>query len=238
MDIKNALLQADPFPREVYLRAPRDWCPRNANRVWRLNTPAYGLNDAPVEFHKTLKRDLVKSDESLKLVGLRFATSTLGPCLCAILNGEGVAVGVFSTHIDDILGCGAPGVLERTRHYLEQRSGAPKVQENSFVHVGMELVQQLDFSATLTQAEFTRQLQFLDTSPALWKRRQHSLSDEEKLQCQCKMGELCWLATASGPDICARLAQLTSKVNDLQGSDIYRINALIKTAKIEQPRTF
>ena len=50
------------------------------------------------------------------------------------------------------------------------------------------------------------------------------------------MGDLCWLATASRPGICARLAQLASKVDDLQGSDIYRINALIKTAKSGQPR--
>ena len=101
-----------------------------------------------------------------------------------VFNGEGVAVGIFSSHIDDILGCGAPGVLERTRHYLEQRFGALKVQGNNFVHVGMELVQQSDFSVTLTQAEFTSQLQFLDTSPALWKRRQNPLSDAGKLLCQ------------------------------------------------------
>ena len=71
LDIKNAFLQADPFPREVYLQAPPEWCPRLSSRIWRLNAPAYGLNDAPVEFHKTLKRYLVKSGESLKLVGLR-----------------------------------------------------------------------------------------------------------------------------------------------------------------------
>ena len=127
LDIKNAFLQADPFPREVYLQAPREWCPGNPCRVWRLNAPAYELNDAPVEFHKTLKRYLVKSNESLKLVGLRFETSTLDPRLYAILNNEKVAAGVFSTHIDDILGCGAPGVLERTRHYSESRFGALKV---------------------------------------------------------------------------------------------------------------
>ena len=46
LDIKNACLQADPFPRAVYLQAPREWCPRNPCRVWRLNAPAYGLNDA------------------------------------------------------------------------------------------------------------------------------------------------------------------------------------------------
>ena len=100
----------------------------------------------------------------------------------------------------------------------------------------MELAQKSDFAVELTQAEFTRQLKFMDTSPALRKRRQNSLSDEEKLLCQGKMGELCWLATVSRPDICARLAQLASKVNDLQGSDIYRINALIVTVKIDQNR--
>ena len=144
-----------------------------------------------------------------------------------VFNGESVAVGVSSSHTDDKLGRGAPGVLDRTRYFPEQRFGPLKVQENNFVHVGMELARKADFSVELTQAEFTRQLQFLDTSSALWKRRQTPLSDEEKLLCQCKMGELCWLATDSRPDICARLAQLASKVNDLQGSDIYRINALI-----------
>ena len=186
------------------------------SRIWRLNAPAYRLNDAPVEFHKTLKRYLVKSEESLKLVGLRFETSKLDPCLYTVFTADSEAVGIFSTHIDDILGCGAPGVLERTRKYLEHRFGALKVQERTFVHVGMELTQVLDFSVTLTQKEFTSRLQPLETSPALWKRRQGPLSDEEKLLRQCKMGELCWLSTASRPDICARLAQLASKVNALQ----------------------
>ena len=118
--------------------------------IWRLNAPAYGLNDAPVEFHKTLKCYLVKSEESLKLVGLRFATSNLDPCLYTVFTAHDEAVGTFSTHIDDILGCGAPGVLERTRRYLEHRFGAFMVQERNFVHVGMELTQLPDFSVTLT----------------------------------------------------------------------------------------
>ena len=50
LDIKNAYFQSDPFHREVYLHAPPEWCPMNPNRVWKLNTPAYGLNDAPVAF--------------------------------------------------------------------------------------------------------------------------------------------------------------------------------------------
>ena len=111
LDVKNAFLQADPFPREVYLQAPPEWCPRLPSRIWRLNAPAYGLNDAPVEFHKTLKRYLVKAEESLKLVGLRFEPSKSDPCLFTVFTADSTAVGAFSTHIDDILGRGAPGVL-------------------------------------------------------------------------------------------------------------------------------
>ena len=169
---------------KFYLRAPLEWCPRNPNRVWRFNAPAYGRNDLPVEFHKALKRYLLKSEASLKMVGLRFETSTLDPCLYVVFNGEKEAAGVFASHIDDILGCGAAGVLDRTRYYAEQRLCALKVQENAFVHVGMEPAQKPDFSVELTQADFTRQLQFMGTFPALWKRRQNPLSDEGKLLCQ------------------------------------------------------
>ena len=52
---------------------------------------------------------------------------------------------------------------------------------------------------------------------------------------QCKLGELCWLATVSRPDICARSARIASRANTLQGGDVYRINDLVKTAKKWQP---
>ena len=55
--------------------------------------------------------------------------------------------------------------------------------------------------------------------------------------CPCKMGELRWLATVPRPDIRARLAELAAKGNELQASDIYRIHALIKSARTDQHRT-
>ena len=38
----------------------------------------------------------------------------------------------------------------------------------------------------------------------------------------------------SRPDICARLARTASRVNLLKGSDVYRINDLVKTVKVWQ----
>ena len=49
-----------------------------------------------------------------------------------------------------------------------------------------------------------------------------------------KLGESCWLATASGSDICARLARIASCVEALQGGGVFRFNDLFKT--IQQRR--
>ena len=57
---------------------------------------------------------------------------------------------MFTTHIDDILGCGEPDGLPKSREYLERRLGELKLQESLLVHVGMDLVQADDFSVTLT----------------------------------------------------------------------------------------
>ena len=55
LDIKNALLQADGFGLDVFLHAPEGWNPSCCEGVWKPKAPAYGLNDAPVAFHRSLK---------------------------------------------------------------------------------------------------------------------------------------------------------------------------------------
>ena len=54
---------------------------------------------------------------------------------------------------------------------------------------------------------------------------------------QCKLGELCWVATVSRPNIRASLARVASRINALCGSDVYRIGELVRVAKEWQPAT-
>ena len=84
---------------------------------------------------------------------------------------------------------------------------------------------------------FTKNLQPLGTSPQLWAARQKLLPPEDVELRQCKLGKLCWLGTASRPDICARMARMASCINAIQGGDVYRINDLVKTAEKWQPAT-
>ena len=172
-----------------FLQAPAEWEPSDPRGFCKLNAPTYGLNDAPAAFHRTLQKYLTNSDASIKAVGLIYTVSSFDPCLYFIYDQSNVAAGVFTTHIDDILGCGVPGILERTRQFLQKRFGGLKLQESDFVHVGMELSQGSDFSVRLTQLAFTGNLLPMDTSPILWADRQKPLDDENKLRCHCKQGE-------------------------------------------------
>ena len=149
------------------MQIPPEWEPSDSRRFWELNAPAYGLNDAPVAFRRAIQRYLRNREESIKAVGLLYTVSSSDPCLNFIYDKTNVAVGVFTTHIDDILGCGLHGTLEGTRKFLEKRFGPLKLQESEFVHVGMELSQVSDFSVRLTQSAFTENLLPMDTSPTL-----------------------------------------------------------------------
>ena len=85
-----------------------------------------------------------------------------------------------------------------------------------------------------TQRKFTDAIQSIPNGQESWAPRPRQLGMQEIGRRQCKFGELRRLATVSRPDICARLAQLASRVNSLQGSDAYLAKDLIKTAKERQ----
>ena len=123
-------------------------------------------------------------------MGLRFQASTFDPYLFFVFRATGSAAGAFATHIDDIPGCGEPDVLAKMRICPEQRFGALKLQEPSFVHVGMELAQDAVFSATLAQCDFAKNSQPIPTTPKPLAARQKLLFPEEVHLCRCKLGEL------------------------------------------------
>ena len=64
---------------------------------------------------------------------------TFDPYLFFVFRDQGQAAGAFATPIDDILGCGDPDVFPKIRGFSEQRFGAMKLQEESFVRVGVVL---------------------------------------------------------------------------------------------------
>ena len=62
------------------------------------------------------------------------------------------------------------------------------------------------------------------------------LLDEVRMR-QCELEELCWLAAASRPDVCAPLTEFAARPNSSQRHDPYRISDLIKTVQEWQTAT-
>ena len=147
------------------MRAPPEWEPSNACRFseLRLNdapvaafrnyfgSPAYCLNDAPAASHRSRRRHLVHSDPSMPRVGLQFTTLPFDPSLYFVIRKEGWGVGAFITHIDELSGCGKPGVLERTQVFSQARFRTLELQESSFAPVGAELPRGKNHSARFTR---------------------------------------------------------------------------------------
>ena len=119
----------------------------------------------------------------------------------------------------------------KVRAFLEHRFDALKVQEDPFVHLGVEPSKENDYSVTLAREEFSKDLQPSGASLEVWAVRQRPLTSEEIKLRRCKLGELRWLATVSRPVISARLARIASRTNPLQGSGIFCINDLVRIAK-------
>ena len=145
----------------------------------------------------SLKKYLLDGEAALKSVGLRCEASTFDTCLFFVFRAKSGSVGVFLTLIDDILGRGESNVLAKMRIPPEHRYREFKLQESSFVHVGVALARGHTFSVTLTQSEFATNLQPVPTTPKLWAARQKHLPPEDVHMRQCKLGELHWLATVS-----------------------------------------
>ena len=119
-------------------------------------------------------------------------------------------MGALTPQINDVLGCGKRDSLRFACECSERCFVESEIYEN-IVHVGAELPQADGFLLLLTQERFANAPDPIPTTPSLWASRQRHLSMKEIWMRQRNLGELRRLATASRPNICARLAQLAAK---------------------------
>ena len=86
LDVKNAFLRADGFTRDALLQAPIECEPLRCALIWKLKTPAFRLDDAPLACHRDLEKHLLNSDESVKQVRLPCHVLAFDTCLLFIFG--------------------------------------------------------------------------------------------------------------------------------------------------------
>ena len=130
-------------------------------------------------FHRPLKRYLLNEGAPPLAVDLRTEVSKFDTCLCFVFRRNCLAVGVITTHTDDLLGCGVSGVLNKIEKFLSTRSGPVELREDNFAHVGMDVFRKNDGPVEITQGTFTDLVRPITKSPPLWKDRNRPLHDVE-----------------------------------------------------------
>ena len=156
-----------------------EWGPSNPRRFWKSSGPADGLNDTPAASHRSLRKYLLNSVDSLARVGLKFLVASFESRLNFDFRKEGGAVRDIAVHTDDILGRGVPDALSKTRVLSEYRAWPLGAQEKSFMCVGAGFPEENDSSVELTQGPFPNNLKPVPTSPELWASRPRTLSSDE-----------------------------------------------------------
>ena len=156
-----------------------EWGPSNPRRFWKSSGPADGLNDTPAASHRSLRKYLLNSVDSLARVGLKFLVASFESRLNFDFRKEGGAVRDIAVHTDDILGRGVPDALSKTRVLSEYRAWPLGAQEKSFMCVGAGFPEENDSSVELTQGPFPNNLKPVPTSPELWAPRPRTLSSDE-----------------------------------------------------------
>ena len=106
-----------------------EWGPSNPRCFWKSSGPAGGLNDTPAASHRSLRKYLLNSVDSLARAGLKFLVASFESRLNFDFRKEGGSVRDIAVHTDDILGPGVPDALSKTRVLSEFRAWPLGAQE-------------------------------------------------------------------------------------------------------------
>ena len=90
--------------------SPRKGLNLDPGQLIELLAPVYGLNDAPVRWHRTLKEHLI---------GLGFRKSLFDPCLWLLTIG-GRLMGLAVIEVDDLLMGFHPSQRDRVVNSLQE----------------------------------------------------------------------------------------------------------------------
>ena len=217
VDVKSAYLQGDPINREIFLRPPPDY---NDGKLWRLNKTVYGLCDAARAWYTRVKSELL---------GLNVSVCSYDPSLF-YWHSNGKLSGIICVYVDDFFWAGTNDfkicVIDKLCDLFLIGSSATQ----SFTYIGLNLsaepkgifIDQHKYASCLEPVKISRQRASLKNS---------DLTDAEKTDFRCLLGQLNWLSTQTRPDLAFDVCELSSSFKKATVEDLLRLNKLVLRAK-------
>ena len=190
IDITRAFLQGNQIDHVVYLKLPSE---ANTQMLWRLNKCVYGLGDASRAFYLKLDNELTQ---------LKAQQSTLDQGLYFYFENELLA-GILVAHVDDILYGGNDSFLTIVIQPLSQALVFGTEHYRVFEYLGVELIQNSDFSISVNQNNFARTIKAIHITDGC--QGDDLLTVEQREMFRTAVGQLTWLTGISRPEISSRM---------------------------------
>ena len=226
MDIATAFLKSDYVKRDIWLSPPVEAGVSNSY-TWKAKKAIYGLSDAPSEFHRTLTGFFLGHEVWLQQLGVTISNTELDPCLFLAKEGEEL-VGIFSTHVDDILIAANPEFGDYFRAIMDKRFDRTKFEDLPFVHCGTRITKAAD-GFVLDQNDYCGRLVEVEIPSGV---KDGDLVDEDTLyHSRAAIGRVTYLAYGTRPDLTARIGDISSRVTKLTFGDVRELNATAVFAK-------
>ena len=214
VDVKAAYLQGDDIDREVYLLPPPEF---DNGHLWKLKKTVYGLCDAARAWYTRVRSEL----------------QSLSVDMCPLDNSffvwkqNGKLEGLICIYVDDFLWTGSNNFYQTVIKVLVTKFLIGSSESSSFTYIGLNIraypngitVDQIQYASGITPVVIGQERALQKTSP---------LEEGEKRAYRALVGQLCWLATHTRPDIAYEACELSVSFQKATISDLTRLNKLVE----------
>ena len=199
IDFKTAFLQGGPIDRDIFVKPPKE---AKTQKLWKLKKTAYGLKDAPREWYLRLKNEIVR-------LGCKMSSIDCG---LFMMHEEEKLIGLLLVFVDDLLWGGDKFFENTVIQKLKTTFTVGCEQSRVFKYVGINLIQEEDYSITLDQVAYINSINTIPITSERSTQINDTITADERKQLRSALGKLNWISCTSRPDIRFNVGEIrTSK---------------------------
>ena len=222
-DVKSAFCQGEPLDRpqgNIYAE-PCGGLPVDKNKLIRLIAPVYGLDDAPIRWHRTV----IKFFESLG-----FTASLLEPCLLVKREGSEIKALVL-VEVDDLNLATTSDYGSWLEEQLNNKFVFGKWERKEADFAGRH-VKQMDDKILMSQEKYiVEKLQQVKVPKGKASCKEELLDSELFEEYRSMLYRVSWLSHQTRPEACGIVSILSTRLNRASIYDLCCLNKLVAHIK-------
>ena len=183
--IKAVFLQGQNVDRDIYLKPPVE---AGNEKLWKLQTTVYGLNDAVRIWYLRVEEELIK------------VKAVVSKCDEAVFfwRVSGKLHGILACHVDDFTFDGSDLFEDKVITKLKEKFQISQEKSQAFKYFGLE-VKQTDEEINIQQKKYISELSTIAISDV--KDKLQPLNIKEKQELKVLTGQLNWISSQTRPDL-------------------------------------